>query len=444
MPNSNNHKTQLMKNLLRITIVLLLGTFLSTSLWAQRTREHTYVKILLTPNHADWNYKLGEKPEFTVSVLKDNFPQKNVDVTYEWGPDMLKAIKTGSLNTGDGYRKLTMEGINKPGFMTLTARVKVNGINYANYIKVAFAPDQIEPFAQMPADFDKFWEETLSANRRTPLEPVMTLLPEYCTSKMDAYHIRFRNGGTGCYIYGMLSIPKGEGPFPAVLQVPGAGVRGYVPDRSYAEAGAIVLKIGIHGIPVDLPAEVYNNLRLRALKGYYYYNIDNREKYYYRNVYAGCVRAVDFLCTLPQIDKERIAVCGGSQGGALSIVTAALDPRIKCLWANYPALCDLAGYYRGGTGGWPHIFRDPNETNLETKIKVSEYYDVVNFARKLKVPILFCTGYNDATCPPTSTLGTYNEITAPKELRLTLDAAHWTYPETNDYELKWLIRQLNQ
>lgn len=77
-------------------------------------------------------------------------------------------------------------------------------------------------------------------------------------------------------------------------------------------------------------------------------------------------------------------------------------------------------------------------------MKVSEYYDVVNFARKLKVPILFCTGYNDATCPPTSTLAAYNVITSPKELRLTLDAAHWTYPETNRFEREWLLRQLRK
>lgn len=433
-----------MKNLIRITALLLLGVILSSPLRAQRSREHTYVKILLTPNHADWNYRVGEKPEFTVSVIKDNFPQKNVEVTYEWGPDMLKPVTQGKLDTGEGCRKLTVDGMDKPGFMALTAKVRIGGINYSNYIKVAFSPDKIQPFAQLPADFDEFWEQTLSSNSNIPLEPVMTLLPEHCTSKMDVYHIRFRNGNAGRYIYGMLSVPKGEGPFPAVLQVPGAGVRPYLPDREYTEAGAVTLKIGIHGIPVNLPDELYNNLRFGALNGYYYYNIDNREKYYYRNVYAGCVRAVDFLCTLPQVDKGRIAVCGGSQGGALSIVTAALDPRIKCLWANYPALCDLTGYHRGATGGWPHIFRDPNESNLETKMKVSEYYDVVNFARKLKVPILFCTGYNDATCPPTSTLAAYNVITSPKELRLTLDAAHWTYPETNRFEREWLLRQLQK
>ena len=433
-----------MKNLIRLTLLLLIGICTSPHSWAQRTREHTYVKILLTPNHADWNYKLGEKPEFTVSVLKDNFPQKNIEVNYSWGPDMLKATKTGSLNTENGYQKLSLEGMNKPGFMTLSAKVRIDGRNYTNYIKVAFAPDQITPFAQMPADFDEFWEKTLAANSKAPLEPLMTLLPEYCTSRMDVYHIRFRNGGYNQYIYGILSVPKGEGPFPAVLQVPGAGVRPYAPDKEYAEAGAVTLKIGIHGIPVNMPAEVYNNLRYGALNNYHSYNIDNRDKYYYRNVYAGCVRAVDFLCSLPQVDSQRIAVCGGSQGGALSIITAALDPRIKCLWANYPALCDIAGYYRGGTGGWPHIFRDPNESNLETKVKVSEYYDVVNFARKLKAPILFCTGYNDATCPPTSTLGTYNVITAPKKLRLTLDAAHWTYPETNRFELEWLMQQLKE
>ena len=81
-----------------------------------------------------------------------------------------------------------------------------------------------------------------------------------------------------------------------------------------------------------------------------------------------------------------IAVTGGSQGGALSIVTAGLDRRVTRLVAYYPALSDVTGYVNQRAGGWPHMFRateGPNVHRDEAKIATTRYYDVVNFARRV-------------------------------------------------------------
>ena len=86
--------------------------------------------------------------------------------------------------------------------------------------------------------------------------------------------------------------------------------------------------------------------------------IEHRDTYYYKRTYLGCVRAVDYLCSREDVDPTRIACYGGSQGGMLSIVTAALDKRITALFAYYPAFCDVTGYYYGRSGGWPHLFLD--------------------------------------------------------------------------------------
>lgn len=66
--------------------------------------------------------------------------------------------------------------------------------------------------------------------------------------------------------------------------------------------------------------------------------------------------------SMDEFDGENLIVYGGSQGGALAIVTAALDPRIKGLVSFYPALCDLNGYVHGRAGGWPHLFRNSTES----------------------------------------------------------------------------------
>jgi pimeloyl-ACP methyl ester carboxylesterase len=119
----------------------------------------------------------------------------------------------------------------------------------------------------------------------------------------------------------------------------------------------ITLEIGIHGIPVNLGPEIYTQLVGGVLASYPTYNLDNRQTYYYRRVYLGCVRANDFLCSLEQWDRKNLIVAGHSQGGQLAIVTAALDPRVIALSSTYPAYCDVTGYLHGRAGGWPGMMR---------------------------------------------------------------------------------------
>ena len=84
--------------------------------------------------------------------------------------------------------------------------------------------------------------------RKTSLDPIVTLLPERCTPTQNVYQVSFQNERPGSRIYGILMMPKKEGKYPAVLWVPGAGVRG----RQGFNLGdsIITLQIGIHGVPV--------------------------------------------------------------------------------------------------------------------------------------------------------------------------------------------------
>lgn len=51
-----------------------------------------------------------------------------------------------------------------------------------------------------------------------------------------------------------------------------------------------------------------------------------------------------------------MGVTGSSQGGALSVVTAALDKRITFYAAIHPAMCDHQAHLKKTAGGWPHYF----------------------------------------------------------------------------------------
>ncbi|MEJ7780577.1 MAG: acetylxylan esterase [Daejeonella sp.] len=66
----------------------------------------------------------------------------------------------------------------------------------------------------------------------------------------------------------------------------------------------------------------------------------------------------------------------------------------------------------------------------------------MNFARLVKIPGMYSWGFNDETCPPTYMYASYNLITAPKSLFLSMDTGHWTYPEQKDMMESWLQKQL--
>lgn len=418
---------------------------LATALQVTAQPSEQFVKVIVAPDHENWEYKLNEPVKFTITILQNGNPLKNIPVRYELGPEKMSVLQKDSVLLTSSTLTVQSRGMKEPGFLRLKAYAYINGKQYKGLATAGFSPEKIEPAAHLPDDFVSFWDGAKEELSRIPLDAQMTLLPDRCTEKVNVYHVNMQNYGNS-RLYGILCVPKAAGKYPAILKVPGAGVRPYNGDVATTEKGLITLEIGIHGIPVTMDPLVYASLGRGALSNYFNFNLDNRDRFYYKRVYLGCVRANDFLTSLAQYDGEHLAVMGGSQGGALAIVTASLDARVKLLASFYPALSDLTGYLKGRAGGWPHYLDSTNRVVNDTKekLKTLGYYDVVNFARQLKVPGVYSWGFNDETCPPTSLYATYNVIQAPKELYLALETGHWTYKEQNEFIGQWLEERLSQ
>jgi cephalosporin-C deacetylase len=414
---------------------------------AQERIASTQVRV--APDKAGWTYSPGEAARFHVSIAWDRQPLEGVTVTYRVGPEMFEGPEKTALVPAAG---LLIEGgsLPGPGFIRCVVTASIGGKTYRAVATAGYAPERIEPTQANPADFDAFWSTQLAALAKVPVDARLTPQPDLSTAKADVFHVALQNVGwspaSTSRIYGILAVPRGPGPFPAVLNVPGAGIRPYRGLVELAERGVITLQIGIHGIPVNLPQELYDQLGAGALNNYNVFNLDHRERYFYRRVYLGCVRANDFLSSHPKWNGRQLIVMGGSQGGQLAIVTAALDPRVTALASNYPAYADVTGYLHGRAGGWPHMMRPeaggaPSHHAVPAKIATTAYYDAVNFARRLKVPGYYSWGYNDEVCPVTSLYAAYNVISAPKRLLLALEMGHATTPEQNERIQSWVLEQ---
>ena len=257
------------------TILIGLSAFflLNIHLFAQPATS--LVKVIVSPDHKDWSYKVNETAKFSVQVLQYGNLLENVTINYETGPEVFPDVKKEGvvLKTGKTEFSGTMK---TPGFYRVRVWAVVGGKNYEGLATAGFEPEKIQPAAKDPADFDAFWSDAMTAARKVPLDSRITLLPDKCTGDVNLYHVSFQNEIMGSRIYGMLAVPKKPGKYPAILKVPGAGIRPYFGDTRLAALGFITLDIGIHGIPVNLDVEVYNNLASGALWNYNQIRMNDR------------------------------------------------------------------------------------------------------------------------------------------------------------------------
>lgn len=423
-------------------VSLFITLFLAAISVVAQPAERLY-HVSVYPESGEWNYEPGKKVKFNVSLTRCDVPVAgDTEIKYEVSEDMMSPFKSGTVKLKNGNATIDAGTMKKPGFMRCKVTLRQEGREYTGMATVGFSPERLEPVTRQPADFHEFWAKAIADARKWNLEPMMTLIPEKCTPKVNVYHVSWANSGWESRMYGILTVPAAPGKYPAILKLPGAGVRGYNGDLGHTEKGVMILEIGIHGIPVNMPAEVYTRLYNGALKGYHSFNLDDRDRFYYKRVITGCVRAIDFIEQLPEYNGC-LATFGGSQGGGLSIIVAGIDKRVDALVSYYPAMSDMAGYTANRAGGWPHTMKDSRFHTPEI-INTLSYYDVSSFAREISVPGFYTFGYNDMVCPPTTTYSVYNVIDAPKQLKVAETTAHYAYSEQNWDAWNWVIDFLKQ
>lgn len=428
---------------MRLSSVLLVAAAAAAALPARAQSPDSTVRLDVTLDRADWHYAVGDTAEFRVSLRRGGRAVPGAHIVVAMGPERMApdVVDTVGAAGAPAYRNVAT--MRKPGFYRLTASADVAGVRYTALATAAFSPECILPTTEMPPDFMAFWTGAVAEARRIPLNPVLTPMPERSTADVDVFHVNFQNHRANSRLYGILTMPKAPGRYPAILAVPGAGVRPYYPSIGTARRGVIHLAIGIHGIPVDRDSLFYNELRWTALEHYRTAGLEDRHSYYFKRVFVGLVRAGDLIASLPSFDGHNYAVQGGSQGGGLAIVAAALDPRVKAIAVSYPAMADHWGYLEGRAGGWPHALEAAYRVKaLPEKMATLRYYDAANFARYVRVPGLYAWGFNDTVVPPTSMYAAYNVIAGPKEVLVAKENGHFRVEWQSRRMDAWLLERL--
>jgi cephalosporin-C deacetylase-like acetyl esterase len=286
-------------------------------------------------------------------------------------------------------------------------------------------PERIAISAPCPADFDDFWKAKLKELKKVSAHPQLESV-DIGKTNISYWKITMANI-RGTHIQGQIARPATGRKFPALLIVQWAGIyplqRSWVTER--AAEGWLALDIEAHDLPIDKPASFYKDQFSGPLKDYWSIGNDDRETSYFLRMYLSCYRAAEYLRQRADWDGKTLVVMGDSQGGMQSLMLAGLDPHITAAVALVPAGCDMLGPLAGRAPGWPHWYSN-TEGGKDPAIvhQASRYYDIPNFALRIKCPVLVGLGLRDETCPPAGVFAAVNQVRAPKQVVILPRSGH--------------------
>ena len=378
-------------------------------------------QMVVAPDRPDGVYQVGDTVHWTVNWKGESNP-----------PAAHWSLKRGGL-TNAGRNDLNFKNnaaeietrFDAPGTMLIEVQWQPENNAHRAVGGAVAAPDRITPAAPAPQDFESFWKAKLKELKQVPTNPVLEK-EEIGRSGVAYWKITMDNI-RGTHIHGQIARPEKGEKFPALLIVQWAGVyalrKSWVTDR--AADGWLALNIEAHDVPIDESAGFYKDQSAGPLNNYWSVGNDDRDKSYYLRMYLSCYRAVEYLKTRPDWNGRTLVVMGTSQGGQQTLMIAGLHPDdITAALALVPAGGDMLAPEAGRAPGWPQWYFNTRGKDPAKVHEASRYYDVANFARHIKCPVLVGLGLRDEVVPPSSVLAVVNQITSPKEVVILPQSGH--------------------
>ena len=278
-------------------------------------------------------------------------------------------------------------------------------------------PVDYQSTVKKPDDFDAFWDGVQQQAAAVPLEPEMIPDPLRTSAEVEVFQV-FYTSIEHVRIAAWYCRPtRRVGRLPALLLLPGYQADPPIP-KEWALKGYGALSVAPRG-------KLRSNRQFNP--GYpnlLTYNIVDRHTYTYRGFYVDAWRGIDFLLARPEADPTRLGVTGSSQGGGLTITTAAMRPEIRAAAAGAPYLCGFMDAI-ALTHTYPYeeindFLRAHPDSRHAVEATVA-YFDGINFADKITCPIIVNIGLQDNVCPPETGYALFNQIRATDKQLYTYD-----------------------
>jgi cephalosporin-C deacetylase len=301
-----------------------------------------------------------------------------------------------------------------------------------------------------PGDFDEFWDKSLAEMRS--IEPHVELIPaKFHVAHAECSHLYFTGVG-GARVHAKLLRPKQSSvPHPAILMFHGYSIdSGDWSDKlSYVAQGYTVAALdcrGQGGLSVDRGGVIGNTLHGHIVRGLDDALSGEPEKLLFRQIFLDTAQLARIIMEMPDVDPQRVGATGASQGGALTVACAALEPRIKRAAPLYPFLSDYKRVWEMDQTKDAYLelkdyFRlfDPVHGREDTIFEKLGYIDIQFLAARIQAEVLWGTGLADTICPPSSQFAVYNKITSSKTMVIYPDFGHEWIPGFQDQIFQFLM-----
>ena len=378
-------------------------------------------QLAFKPHHTTGIYDVGETVGWTVTP-----GPVTPTYDYKWTIRRNNAVvlKEGKLDLASGSDKIEIAA-DQPEMIYVAVEPYAPAAGTSGYaggntgrnnglyaVGAAVAPAKIELSTRRPDDFDEFWDAKLAAQAKVPINPGLTPVD----TDVPAVEVSmFVMDALGSKAHGYVAKPAKEGKFPALIQLQYAGVyalnaRGAA---QRAAEGWLFLNIDSHDkLASDPSGGIPRNYQAVGNTG--------REQSYFLNMYLRDSRVLDYLLTRPDWDGKTLVLTGGSMGGQQSLALAGLRPeKITAVLVCVPAGADADGDLHGRKSGYPNWPPDNPDA-----MKTALYFDTVNFASRIKAPVMAGIGFIDTISPPAGIWTALNQISSPKEPLPMIESEH--------------------
>ena len=396
-------------------------------------------QVQLQSDDPDWVFDRAEDAKLRVKVSHKATTEIKAKIVGKIVDDFHKEVGTTTtevtLVPGKEINEVVKLPVKNNGYYNVDFYLDVDGLKSPSAnSNIGVRPHGIWSPSDAKPDFEAFWKQTRKELDAIPGDYKVVEDTKLSNSNKKVYRVEMTSFGN-VRIKATFSVPTTKGPHPALLTNLGYGQGedfGTVNPNNMP--GYCELVLSVRGQGLDIKDNKYGE--------WITYGLKSKEDYYYRGAYMDVVRAVDFLCSRPEVDAENIFAGGLSQGGALTLVAAALDRRVKAAAPCVPFLSDFPDYFRIVT--WPRdrfevAMQEDKSLTWDGIYNVLSYFDLKNLARFIHCPVLLGSGLQDGICPPHTHFAGYNNIPGDRKKQYIIypRESHGVEPEFYDERLKF-------
>lgn len=403
------------------------------------------------------SYPCGTESVFRIKALENGEPCANLNATVSWlENNVVKKTENISLNAdGTAECRYTM---NEPGNLILQVTFKdANEKTFTwELAGVAYDMDKVMPARDIPADWQKRWQDFLAKENALPLNMKMEENKTLSTTEFKFWQIT-ADAGPERKVYAYYIVPAAQGKHPLIVNVPGAGPNADFPEMRAALPasfgggngctkhlfpGTALLVLNVMNYDPFVPGKTQSELMAEYNKtpgSYFFANYDN-DKYSYLHVAAAHLRILDEIAKRPEINTARIGYYGFSQGGWFGLILGALSGKFHKIVVMAPGGCDMFSADAGRGKTWPYIPYHSKRT--PGAVNNAEMLDGANMIRFIECPLVICTGLSDNCVIPSGIFAAKN-VAKRKDVKLVLlpKTGHSSNP-TFVQEVKTLCQEL--